>query len=477
MSKYVKEISVEGLHGRISFNIKLKPDLNIIYGKNGLGKTTLLHIIANIAEGDLSRFAHLSFSTIKVKNNEGETLILAKSGKGSFSAFFNEEAAYQYLNPKADSSIIDAAMSIEQDMSDKVRLAFGDRPCYLPAFRSVLERSRDIYQSSTDEARNPAFDELVKQEEKISRSAQLKKEVYYTRDLTARNTAFKTIRCRGWFGNMVPVIRYPSIADVSEALGEEWNFANYKTSRLEQDQYEEAFLRIFETILLERPSTSGTGDQTDILANISQLLNDETIKARSGKGNATYERLVDVAQRAGVDGTKYNSVLEIYWKLLETRKSTRELEFKPIVDFEGAVNTFLDGKELKIGADAELTERRIARAGEKVRIYPEHGKSYPLRALSSGERQIATMLFAASRSSLTPGTLLIDEPELSLHVDWQRHILKELKNQNFGRQIIACTHSPEVGADHKKNIIMFRPKIFDTYNEDQLDDQIGEENE
>lgn len=477
MKNYIQQIAVEGLHGRISFSMKLKPDLNIIYGKNGLGKTTLLHIIANIAEGDLARFSHLNFSSIVATNNEGKNLTIVKNGRGSYLADFNGELVHEHINPRSEQTLLDAAASPQENVSDVIRLAFGDRPCYLPAFRSVLERSRDIYQASTEEARNPEFDELLRKEEILSRNEKSKREVYYARDLTARHTALKTIRCRGWFGNMVPVIRYPSIADVSEALGEEWNFANYKTSRLEQDQYEQAFLRIFETILLERPSTSGTGDQTDILANISQLLNDETIQARSGKGSATYDRLVEVAQRAGVAGTKYNAVLEIYWRLLETRKSTRELEFKPLVDFESAVNAFLDEKELRIGAEADLSERRISRAGEKVRIYPEHGKSYPLRALSSGERQIATMLFAASRSSLTPGALLIDEPELSLHVDWQRHILKVLRDQNAGRQIIACTHSPEVGADHKKNIIMFHPKVFEALNDTQADEQIGEEND
>jgi len=62
-------------------------------------------------------------------------------------------------------------------------------------------------------------------------------------------------------------------------------------------------------------------------------------------------------------------------------------------------------------------------------------------------------------STLATGVFLIDEPELSLHVDWQRIILKEISTQAPMRQIIACTHSPEVGADHDDAVQMFAPVI------------------
>ena len=55
--------------------------------------------------------------------------------------------------------------------------------------------------------------------------------------------------------------------------------------------------------------------------------------------------------------------------------------------------------------------------------------------------------------SLVDGIVLIDEPELSLHVDWQRKILSEMCKQAGGRQVIACTHAPEVAADHLDRFI------------------------
>jgi predicted ATPase len=69
------------------------------------------------------------------------------------------------------------------------------------------------------------------------------------------------------------------------------------------------------------------------------------------------------------------------------------------------------------------------------------------------------MLYSASRSRFKSGTFLIDEPELSLHVDWQRQILRELMQQSADRQIIACTHSPEVGGDHLEETQDFEPTL------------------
>jgi len=44
--------------------------------------------------------------------------------------------------------------------------------------------------------------------------------------------------------------------------------------------------------------------------------------------------------------------------------------------------------------------------------------------------------------------VLIDEPEISLHVDWQRLLLKKISEQLHDRQVIVCTHSPIIGADY-----------------------------
>ena len=76
MSEFVKSVNVIGLHGQFDFSCKFQEGVNVIYGKNGTGKTTLLHIIANVLNRDFIRFAALEFKQIRVEFSKGESLTI-----------------------------------------------------------------------------------------------------------------------------------------------------------------------------------------------------------------------------------------------------------------------------------------------------------------------------------------------------------------------------------------------------------------
>ena len=60
--------------------------------------------------------------------------------------------------------------------------------------------------------------------------------------------------------------------------------------------------------------------------------------------------------------------------------------------------------------------------------------------LSSGEKQMLSFL---CYNAFSEGmAIFIDEPELSLHVDWQRRLLPTLFKQEQGNQFFVATHSP-----------------------------------
>jgi predicted ATP-dependent endonuclease of OLD family len=44
-------------------------------------------------------------------------------------------------------------------------------------------------------------------------------------------------------------------------------------------------------------------------------------------------------------------------------------------------------------------------------------------------------------------SLLIDEPEISMHIDWQQELISAMTTLNSSAQIILATHSPEIMAD------------------------------
>jgi predicted ATPase len=44
-------------------------------------------------------------------------------------------------------------------------------------------------------------------------------------------------------------------------------------------------------------------------------------------------------------------------------------------------------------------------------------------------------------------SMIIDEPEISMHVDWQKDLIHSLRALNPDAQLILATHSPEIMAD------------------------------
>ena len=132
----------------------------------------------------------------------------------------------------------------------------------------------------------------------------------------------------------------------------------------------------------------------------------------------------------------------MYRDTLVKRKRIQKVSDEDINRYLEAVNEFLDGKSLQMRLREESYHRNL------VRIVFDDGQTSGLETLSSGERQIVTLIYAATHMS-KQRTVLIDEPELSLHIDWQRSLLNKMAEQLGNRQIIACTHSPVIGADYQ----------------------------
>lgn len=60
--------------------------------------------------------------------------------------------------------------------------------------------------------------------------------------------------------------------------------------------------------------------------------------------------------------------------------------------------------------------------------------------MSAGEKQMLS--FISYNAFYQDAIVIIDEPELSLHVDWQRQLLPILLNQQTSNQFVVATHSP-----------------------------------
>lgn len=89
--------------------------------------------------------------------------------------------------------------------------------------------------------------------------------------------------------------------------------------------------------------------------------------------------------------------------------------------------------------------KRIVFSEKEITIEIPDKAKIRLPALSSGEKQ----LFFISLEAIDSGnsSLIIDEPELSMHVDWQKKLVRSLRVLNPRMQLIMATHSPEIMAD------------------------------
>jgi predicted ATPase len=119
------------------------------------------------------------------------------------------------------------------------------------------------------------------------------------------------------------------------------------------------------------------------------------------------------------------------------------------------VHRFLEGKEIVL--------KKTSRSPLPVVQVKFQGIEHfsPIRVLSSGERQIVTLIYSATHMSAQQ-LVLIDEPEISLHIDWQSLLIPEMAAQLQDRQIIACTHSPMIGADYEDQMaeLEYQPTIL-----------------
>ncbi len=77
------------------------------------------------------------------------------------------------------------------------------------------------------------------------------------------------------------------------------------------------------------------------------------------------------------------------------------------------------------------------------------GNEFDIEGLSSGEKQLFIRALSLKFLNASNSIILIDEPEISLHPQWQRKIIKVYENIGQDNQLIIATHSPHVVADIK----------------------------
>ena len=95
-----------------------------------------------------------------------------------------------------------------------------------------------------------------------------------------------------------------------------------------------------------------------------------------------------------------------------------------------------------IDALLEATGKRVDRESDTLQFLTQYGTMISPHQLSSGEKQILIILTTVLIQSGRDFILIMDEPEISLHFDWQRRLIDDVRTLNPNLQLILATHSP-----------------------------------
>ena len=122
-------------------------------------------------------------------------------------------------------------------------------------------------------------------------------------------------------------------------------------------------------------------------------------------------------------------------------------KFKRVDYFEKAINGFYKEthKFIETDKDKPLIVKMIANETTTTII--------DIFKLSSGEKQLLIIFLTVILQGDKAFILLMDEPESSLHVEWQAMLLDSLKGLNDNVQIIIATHNPLLALNRKFNEI------------------------
>lgn len=153
---------------------------------------------------------------------------------------------------------------------------------------------------------------------------------------------------------------------------------------------------------------------------------------------------------------RYKDILRIkkFLNIAEKAEKSKANARSDIELFLNTINSFIlndeEGKEIVIEGDGEIGFRTKHR-NELISIH----------LLSSGEKQLliffANLIFNVGKSK--NGIFVVDEPELSLHLSWQRIFVEKTMKINPNIQLIFATHSPEFVGRYRDKMFKLEKQI------------------
>lgn len=428
-------IKISGLFNRTNIVLSFVNEVNIYIGENGLGKTTVLNCVYYILKKKFSNLAEITFDeiTVKFKNIEKEYIVTSadirdyNNSKNRRNRFYDDKAI--------ESIIEDSLESWSKEVMDQeafeiiIRKIARRVETPVPLIRQYamyyIRNGKFEYQS-TEKGNHKKVEELS---EAIDENI-CQKVIYLT---TYR-------RIENDFSNLLSTNdRYPSsdrlhsetelliqfgMSDVDKAIKVILKKIS-ETSR-------ESFNKMTGVLLKEYASQSSKKD-----AQKQNLIDKDMLKIIFDRlGNEIEEteknNIFSLVDNNKIYDDKYSYLLDLIIKLIESYEKQKVYDDK-IKKFADACNKYLNGKQFvfdqsELSLYVEETEKK--------------GNIIELSNLSSGEKQIVSLFSKLYLENEKECILIIDEPELSISMKWQKMLLPDIMRSENCKLLLTVTHSP-----------------------------------
>ena len=420
---YISKFSVKSLWGHKNHQLTFNDDVNIIIGPNASGKTTLINILYDSLNGNFPRLFQTQFTEVvidliefdgnkkcrlKLVKREKDVVVHIDDKEHTIPTALFIQSRDQFKYPERRNPFIrrrrteTAEISgLQQQLSELVSAVWLPVSRRLPiSDEEELEQRR--HQSKPLESVDERLSSLTDGLQKYHLSL---------------NTELSGLR-RNFQRQVLEAILYDKKHDTMDI----------SSFIPPSDEDKQALLKAFKDVELVGAGIEGRIDDHFLAA-----------KNAAPKFGKRDEKL-DIEMLFIIPLINRTRTIVKFAQELEEK---REHLFALLHTYESIVNSFLNEKSIKVSDRGELT------------ILPERPGAKPMntRQLSSGEKQILILLTQALLSEKNPVVYVADEPELSLHVDWQEKLLGAL-TQLAGRcQFIVATHSPDIASGFGEKII------------------------
>lgn len=406
----IKSITVKGLFNQFNHHIDFNQEerITILHGVNGVGKTTLLRMINNLFNSRIYSFNEIPFSSFEVELSSGNRIRVEKKihkSRSVIELYVNKDKIdFQGLNID---NLIKKIPWIDQVKTERpdTNVFYDRRSDEMLSLETLVERYSEVFPNKRFKSSelNGELEHIPIQFIEASRLLRIEQQ-------------FEIHRRKEPVQHTVKIYAAELQQRIKNAMAE---YAK-KTQELEQT-FPFRLLKTAELYTYEQLK-----EHIEALQNKRQELRD------IGFLPTTDSASLDANSIDSLE-THHATVMNLYVKDSEEKLQVLECLSKKIKLLLEIINSKFQGKKLRIDEKKGLI------------ISKDEGE-IDLTLLSSGEQHELVMFYDLI-FKVEPNTLvMIDEPELSLHITWQYKFIDELKQivEHSKFDVLIATHSSMV---------------------------------